>query len=84
VKDIILKYIGHDSQKLGTIDNKPFIIYKNKEKFVNENEWKILKENKWTQKLIQNNMLIIKDKKSSKNDIDTQIENGILSVKEDD
>ena len=84
MKNITIKYIGHDSQKLGNIDNKPFIIYKNKEKSVNENEWNILKENKWTQKLIHNNMLIIKDKKSSKNNIDTQIENGTLSVKEDD
>ena len=84
IKNITIKYIGHDSQKLGTIDNKPFIIFKNKEKHINEDEWNILQKNKWVQKLIQNNILIIKNKKSSKNDIDTQIEDGILSVKKDD
>ena len=38
IKNITIKYIGHDSQKLGTIDNKPFIIFKNKEKHINEYE----------------------------------------------
>jgi len=81
MKNITIKYIGHDSQKLGTIDNKPFIIFKSKEKHINEDEWNKLKENKWVQKLIQNNMLIIKNKKL---EIDKEIEEGELTIKEDD